>query len=198
MRVLLVEDDSAIVRAIGDGLAGDAHVLRVCGDGSALSPMIDEEAADLLMFDADLKGFDCVAMCRDIRLKDSTNGHHTAVVVLTARHDLTSRLLAFSAGADDWLEKPVDRRELRTRLERWSAPPGTDVELYARRQQAMRGILRSIVHELNNPLAAAVMGVDLVLRRGNLPLESTRDLGVVRDNLDRISGTLAAVQAARE
>jgi len=196
MRVLLVEDDSDVVRAVRDTLAVGPHAFRVCDDGASWSKTLDEAGADVLII-ADLKGCDAVDVCRSIRSKEN-GSHRTAVVVLTHRHDLTRRLLAFSAGADDWLEKPVDPRELLSRLERWSDPPLDEADLAERRRLAIRGIVRAIGHELNNPLGAALMGVDLVLRRGSLPPDTVRDLGVVRDNLERITAILTAFQTLKD
>ena len=155
-----------------------------------------EGPVDLLMLDVDLKGCDVIDICRTMRGTDSTE-HRTAVIVITGRHDLASRLLAFSAGADDWLAKPLESRDIRSRLERWGEPPAEQADLVVRRRQAIREIVRSMCHEMNNPLGAAVIGVDLVMRRGNLLPESARDLGVVRDNLDRISGILMAMQGVK-
>ena len=196
MRVLLADDDSDAIRLLGDVLAHDAHTLDVCSDGVSLAGAV-AGAVDLLLINVGLSGCNPLEICRAVRARD-TDAHRTAVIVMTARHDLTSRLLAFSAGADDWLETPLEPRQLRTRLDRWGDHATLPPDVMHKRRQAIREILRAMCHELNNPLGAAVMGVDLALRRGGLPAETSRDLGVVRDNLDRISGILAALQAGRD
>ena len=197
MRVLLADDDSDAIRLIGDVLAGDAHVFDVCSDGGSLADAAARPAIDALVLNLNLAGCDPLAICHAVRSRD-TSDHRTAVIVMTGRHDLVSRLVAFSAGADDWLETPIEPRQLRTRLERWGDHAALPSDVMHKRRQAIREILRAMCHELNNPLGAAVMGVDLALRRGGLPAETTRDLGVVRDNLDRISGILAAIQTLKD
>ena len=61
-------------------------------------------------------------------------------------------------------------------------------------RQTIEEVLGALCHELNNPLAAASMGVELAIRRGNLPAESARDLDVARGNLDRIGAILLDVR----
>lgn len=197
MRVLLADDDSDAIRLMGDVLSADAHVFDVCSDGDGVSTAFTGAPVDLLLLNLDLQGCDPLDVCHAVRARD-TSEHRTAIVVLTGRHDLVARMLAFSVGADDWLEKPLELQQLRTRLDRWGVPTTLATDVIHKRRQAMRDVLRAMCHELNNPLGAAVMGVDLALRRGDLPSETSRDLGVVRDNLDRISGILGAIQTVKD
>ena len=195
-QVLVVESDVAIAGVIGDTLGPDVSTLRVCRDGALVSKMFAESPVDLLMLDVDVNGYDPFEMCRVVREKDSPE-HRTAVIVIAHAQDFSTRLLAFCAGADDWLSKPLDAGDVRARFARWSGPPAAGPDLVTRRREAIDEAIGALCHRLNNPLAAASMGVDLAMRRGNLPAESARDLGVARDNLDRISTILLDVQQRR-
>jgi CheY-like chemotaxis protein len=195
-RVLVVEDDAAIVGVIGETLGADVRALRICGDGALVSQMVAEQPVDLLMLDVDVNGCDAFDVCRVVRERDSAE-HRTAVIVMTHAHDLATRLMAFCAGADDWLSKPLDAHDVRARFARWAGPPAAGPDVEARRRQAIDEALGVLCHQVNNPLAAASMGVELALRRGKLPAESARELGVARDNLDRISAILLGVQQRR-
>jgi len=67
-----------------------------------------------------------------------------------------------------------------------------------RRRDAIAEIVAAICHEVNNPLAAAVMGVELVIKRAGFPEESALDLETVRDSLDRIDEVLQALTDVRD
>jgi DNA-binding response OmpR family regulator len=196
MRVLLVGDDLPTVRLVSDTLAGDGGSLRVCGDGAAVPEALYEGPVDLLLLDVDLKGYDAFGVCRSVRSRETGN-HRTAIITITGPHDVPSRLLGFVAGADDWLARPIELRDLRSRLDRWGQVVAGAADVTVRRQEAAVDVIRALCHELNNPLAAAVIGVELVVRRGSLSPESARDLSVARENLDRIDGILGAIQGIK-
>jgi len=83
--------------------------------------------------------------------------------MLTARDDLRSKLRAFDAGADDYLVKPIDLAELRTRAMRMLGARDVQQQIIKqRRRDAIREIVTSICHELNNSLTVAIGSLDLV------------------------------------
>jgi DNA-binding response OmpR family regulator len=100
-------------------------------------------------------------------------------------------------GADDYLTKPLDVRELRSRVTRWVDSRSEHAELVVRRRRdAISEIVSTICHEINNPLSAAVMGVDLVLARATLDADAARNLETVAESLQRIEAVLGALKDA--
>lgn len=195
-RILLVEDDAEMARLMRGILSQDGHEIDVAGDGLAGLEVAARRPAELLLLDVGVPGIDGFEVCRRVRGRETADWR-TTIVMLTGRHDTASKLLAFSVGADDYLTKPVDIRELRSRVTRWIDSRSEHAELIVRRRRdAIREIVSTICHELNNPLSAAVMGVDLVLARAAIDDETRRNLETVSASLQRMDEVIDALKAA--
>lgn len=195
--ILIVEDDALLARLVSDMLSRDGHDVRVASDGAEAIAEAAKAPPDLLLLDVNLPDSDGIEICRRVRATEAADRRAT-IVMVTGRHDTAAKLLAFSVGADDYLVKPIDVAELRSRVARWVAARGEQADLVLRRRRdAITEIVAAICHELNNPLAAAMMGVELTQRR-ELPEESRRDLEIVRQNLDRMDDVLKALTGVRD
>jgi DNA-binding response OmpR family regulator len=193
-RILIVEDDPAMARLMRAMLVADGHELHVLADGLAALETLGRQPAELLLLDVEVPGKNGIELCRAVRDAEPSD-RRTTIVMLTGRHDTASKLLAFDAGADDYLVKPIDARELRTRVARWLDSRQLHADLVVRRRrEAIQEIVAAICHEVNNPLAVAMMGVDLVLTRGGVAGESAHELRLVREHLERIGGVLLSLQ----
>src|SRR5690606_34575315 len=178
-RILLVEDDAELARLMQGLLSQDGHEIEVAGDGLTAIDMVARRQVELLLLDVGVPGADGFEVCRRVRARETADWR-TTIVMLTGRHETASKLLAFSMGADDYLTKPVDVRELRSRVMRWIDLRSEHAEMILRRRRdAIREIVSTICHELNNPLSAAMMGVDLVLTRTDLDDDARRNLETV-------------------
>jgi two-component system, OmpR family, response regulator QseB len=112
MRVLLIEDDVMLGEAIRDGLYQDGLVVdwvKTEAEGKAALTAVDYAAAVL---DLGLPAGDGMQVLVWLRLQK----HKTAVVIITARDDVRSRIAGLDAGADDYLVKPFDLDELAARI----------------------------------------------------------------------------------
>jgi DNA-binding response OmpR family regulator len=114
MNLLLIEDDSRLLELIRTGLREEGNVVEGVssareGFNLACSTAFDALIVDVMLSDAENAGFTLVQALRD----QSVN---TPVLFLTARDDMDSRLLGLNVGGDDYLTKPFDFRELRSRL----------------------------------------------------------------------------------
>jgi two-component system response regulator MprA len=112
MRVLVIEDDDAVRGAIRRALLlGGYEVLQApSGEEGLLSAAND--VPDAIVLDLGLPDIDGVAVCRTLR----TGGNRTPILMLTARAAIEDRVEGLEAGADDYLVKPYDVRELQARL----------------------------------------------------------------------------------
>ena len=197
-RILLVEDDTEMARLMSGILAVDGHEIAVSSDGLAALDVLKQSPVELLLLDVGVPGVDGFEVCRRVRARESGD-NRTTIVMITGRHDTASKLLAFSVGADDYLVKPLDIRELRGRVTRWIDSRSEHAELVMRRRRdAIREIVSTICHEINNPLSAAVMGVDLVIARAALDEESRRNLETVSTSLLRIEDVITALKAVED
>ena len=112
-RILVVEDEPGLVLTLEDRLRAEGHVVGVARDGDAGFNRASTEPWDLILLDGMLprkSGFD---VCRDLR----TKGVKTPVLMLTARGQVSDRVVGLKLGADDYLVKPFDMSELLARIE---------------------------------------------------------------------------------
>ena len=111
IKILLVEDDAVIAEFLGKYFARDgyafAHVLKPSQSLNA----IKKENFDIIILDLTLPEIDGLELCK--RLNSLTT---TPIIISSARSDINDKLVALEHGADDYLAKPYDPRELEARI----------------------------------------------------------------------------------
>lgn len=114
MKLLIVEDEYRIARLIADWFASKGIQADIVSDGrSGYKAAMDGQAGyDLMILDVMLPQMDGFEVLRRLRAE----GCHLPVLMLTARTELEDRLAGFDAGAQDYLAKPFDLRELEARV----------------------------------------------------------------------------------
>ena len=112
MRLLLVEDDTKLVRALTVGLEREGYVVDAAESGDAALALAQGAEYEAVVLDLMLPGIDGFTVCRQLR----GAGRWMPVLMLTARTDVTDRIRGLDAGADDYLVKPFDFGELLARL----------------------------------------------------------------------------------
>jgi two-component system, OmpR family, copper resistance phosphate regulon response regulator CusR len=112
-RLLVVEDEPKLLRALGRGLAAEGYEIVSAADGDdALIRIADSQPLDVIVLDWMLPGRDGIEVLRQLRRA----GHTTPVLMLTARDALADRVHGLDAGADDYLVKPFQFAELLARV----------------------------------------------------------------------------------
>jgi DNA-binding response OmpR family regulator len=112
MRLLLVEDQPDAARLIAKGLREQSYAVDVAADGVVAAHQAAVHDYDAIVLDVMLPGRDGFAVCRDLRRQ----GSPVPILMLTARDDVEARVAGLDAGADDYLIKPFDFRELLARV----------------------------------------------------------------------------------
>ena len=112
MRLLLIEDDPMIGQATIQSLVDAAHAVDWVTDGPAGLAALRDNRYDMLLLDLGLGAMDGVEVLRAVRRKDDA----LPVMVLTARHQVEDRVDVLDLGADDYLVKPFDVKELLARM----------------------------------------------------------------------------------
>lgn len=112
MKLLLIEDDTALCEFLEHLLCSDGYSVTVCQDGYEGLTKLEENLFDALILDRMLPGMDGMQILRTIRQK----GHTLPVLMLTALGSTADKVEGLDAGADDYLAKPFDAGELRARL----------------------------------------------------------------------------------
>lgn len=111
-RILVVEDDAAILRGLADNLACESHDVLTAMDGERACSIVREQKPDLVILDLMLPRMSGYDVCRTLRGEGVT----TPILMLTARGDESDRVLGLDLGADDYLTKPFSIRELLARV----------------------------------------------------------------------------------
>jgi len=112
MRVLLVEDDSRIASFVAKGLRESAYAVDVSGNGTDAVYMAALNQYDLFILDVNLPGIDGFEVARQVR----ASGNTKPILMLTARDAIDDLEAGLDGGADDYLTKPFEFRELLARL----------------------------------------------------------------------------------
>ncbi len=112
MRVLVVEDDTKLVRALQRGLGLEGYDVDVASSGEEGLAQATSTEYDVIVLDVMLPEMDGFAVCERLRHGE----RWSPVLMLTARNDVTDRIHGLDAGADDYLVKPFDFGELLARL----------------------------------------------------------------------------------
>ncbi|QBR01532.1 response regulator transcription factor [Paraburkholderia pallida] len=113
MRILVVEDDAQIGAAMRSRLTRLGHAVDLEADGAAANSLLGVERFDLVVLDVMLPSMDGFAILRNLRAAGST----TPVLLVTARSAIDDRVSGLALGADDYLVKPFDYRELEARVQ---------------------------------------------------------------------------------
>lgn len=112
MRLLLVEDDAKIARFVARGLREQAYAVDVASSGEEALYQAAINTYDLIVLDVMIPAPDGFAVCRELR----SAGQRTPILMLTARDAVEDRIEGLDHGADDYLTKPFEFRELLARL----------------------------------------------------------------------------------
>jgi two-component system alkaline phosphatase synthesis response regulator PhoP len=174
-RLLLIEDEPGVVLALTDRLQADGYEVAVARDGEAGLLRASAEDFDLVLLDAMLprrNGFDVL---RELRAR----GVGTPVLMLTARGQVTDKVLGLKLGADDYVTKPFDNAELLARIEARLRPPATSAA-------------PSLARE---PLRVGDLTIDAraaEVRKGGRPVDlSPREFHLLRYFVDHRGDTLS-------
>jgi two-component system copper resistance phosphate regulon response regulator CusR len=112
VRILLVEDEPRVAGFIAKGLREQAYAVDVARDGEEALYYARENQHDLVILDLMLPVRDGYSVCRELR----SSGFRVPILMLTARTAVDDRVTGLDCGADDYLTKPFDFKELLARL----------------------------------------------------------------------------------
>jgi two-component system, OmpR family, response regulator len=109
--ILIVEDDRDIRGLLADFLKREGFTVELAEDGTAVDRILARLAPDLVVLDLMLPGEDGLSICRRLRARGAT-----PILMLTAKNDDIDRIVGLELGADDYLGKPFNPRELLARI----------------------------------------------------------------------------------
>ena len=117
-QLLMIEDDTRLANMVGEYLRQSGYGFSHAADGNSGLTAFHASAPDLVILDLMLPDMDGLEVCRRIKNQSSASDErgHTAVLMLTAKGDPMDRIIGLEIGADDYLPKPFEPRELLARI----------------------------------------------------------------------------------
>lgn len=166
MRVLVVEDDAVISKALGQALTKEGYRPRLVDNGPDAVREAIESSFGVIVLDVMIPGFDGFEVCRRLRKA----GVETPVLMLTAKDAVDDRVHGLDTGADDYLVKPFDVQELLARL-----------RALKRREAAQKAVVLSIadltIDTLGHTVVRAGKKIELTKREFELLEALARNAG---------------------
>jgi len=110
-RVLVVDDDPAVRQMLADYLGAHGYEVRQAASGQAMRAELERAVPAIVLLDIGLPGEDGLTLARYLRER-----HEVGIIMVTGAGDVVDRVAGLEVGADDYIAKPFDPRELRARL----------------------------------------------------------------------------------
>ena len=110
-KILIVDDDNNIAELISLYLVKECFDTKIVNDGESALEAVDSFAPNLILLDLMLPGIDGYQVCREVRAKLQTQ-----IIMLSAKGEVFDKVLGLEMGADDYMEKPFDSKELVARV----------------------------------------------------------------------------------
>ena len=110
-KILIVDDDNNIAELISLYLTKECFDTHIVNDGDSAIPEFEKYKPDLMLLDLMLPGMDGHQICRELRSK-----YDTPIITVSAKGEVFDKVLSFELGADDYIEKPFEPKELVARI----------------------------------------------------------------------------------
>jgi len=165
-RVLIVDDDANIREMTGEYLSDNGFEVAYAGDGAEMRQAFDAAVPHVVLLDLNLPGEDGLSLTRWLRAR-----HDVAIIMVTGAGEVVDRVVGLEVGADDYLAKPFDLRELRARLKsvlrRTQEKPAAPTAAPVQRVKVGRCLLDLATHQLvdESGVEQALTGMEFDLLR---------------------------------
>ena len=106
-KILIVDDDNNIAELISLYMTKECFETMIVNDGESVMPAMESFSPNLILLDIMLPGMDGYQVCREVRAKYSV-----PIIMLSAKGEVFDKVLGLELGADDYIEKPFDSKEL--------------------------------------------------------------------------------------
>jgi len=182
IKILIVDDTVDTVELLKKRFRAEGYQTVEAYDGEQGLARVREENPDLVILDVMMPKLDGFAVCERLRQDERTR--YLPVLMLTAKNEIPEKIRGLDCGADDYLPKPFDYKELSARVRSLLAKKKASLELAEREKaDALDHLVDEVSHEVRNPLVAIGGFARRVYK--NLPEddENRRYLKIILDNV---------------
>ena len=189
--ILVVDDDAAVRELLTDYLSDNQYTVMSASNGAAARELLAEQVPHVALLDIGLPGEDGLALARFIREQ-----YDIGIIIVSGAGDTVDRIVGLEVGADDYIGKPVDLRELRARLksvlrryQRAATETAPQADLLATRRIALGGAAldlesRQLFDKSGTEVALTSAEFDLLkvfVERPNRPLSRDQLMTLTRN-----------------
>lgn len=186
-RVLIVDDDPLARETLEALLRREQYHLLFAASGVDVLPRMDELAPDLILMDIMMPGMNGFDVCR--QLKAMPEYRHIPIILITALDSTADFVRGLDSGADEFISKPFNTPELKARI-RSMLRSKRQYDALQYTLQTRDLLSNMIVHDMRNPLAAVMLYIQLLKRRGNLQPEQEHYLDMIFNEAHHVSSFL--------
>lgn len=186
-RIVVVDDEPSSREALCALLTAEDIDIQSVSSGKELLRRMPELTPDAILLDVMMPEMDGYAVCRE--LKQSVVYQHIPVILITALDTVQDRVRGLEVGADEFLTKPVSRVELLARV-RTMLRIKNQYDQLERMLEMRQALSYMIVHDLRNPLAAVMLYLQLLKRKGGASSEYMRYLDMATTEAQKMSSFL--------
>lgn len=186
-RVIVVDDEPSSREALCALLTAEDLDIQSLASGKELLRRMPELAPDVILLDVMMPEMDGYAVCHE--LKQSIVFQHIPIILITALDAVQDRVRGLEVGADEFLTKPVSRLELQARV-RTMLRIKMQYDQLERMLELRQALSYMIVHDLRNPLAAVMLYLQLLKRKGGVSPEHMRYLDMATSEAQKMSSFL--------
>jgi two-component system sensor histidine kinase/response regulator len=186
-RVLIIDDDPSARDTLEALLYREGYELLFATGGIDALQRMKELAPDVILLDVMMPQMTGFELCQ--YLKNSSEFRHIPIILLTVLDGSEALVRGLNAGADEFVSKPVNSHELGARIRSMLRIKAQYDEL-ERTLQLRELLSNTIVHDMRNPLAAILLYIQLLKRKGNLTPDQAKYFELVHTEAQQLSGFL--------
>ena len=179
-KILIVDDDGNIAELISLYLAKECFDTQIVGDGESALRAVKTYQPDLILLDLMLPGIDGYQVCREVRASSDI-----PIIMLSAKGEVFDKVLGLELGADDYMEKPFDSKELVARtkavLRRYKASAASAVPAEPDGRNGVRSLSVVRAVAITDPVRATLMAPCIHHGAAQHPERAARCLQILID-----------------
>lgn len=197
-KILIVEDNQDMRVPLQKMLEWAGYRVISAEDGDTALQMAKEEDPHLVLLDLGLPKIDGCSVCK--MLKESENTKYIPIVILTSRSSLQDKIKGLELGADDYIVKPYEKKEVLARVKSLlKLRTLHDRLVQAEKLATLVQVAVSVNHEVNNPLCAISANAEIIkimLNKGVDPERINIKIEVILNEVDRIKRVIEKLSRA--